>query len=95
MVKRTRRKDGTVQVACVLPDAGVPVSVVADANDWNPYAHPLRRRANGTRSVSMTLPAGTRVRFRYLDAGGRFFDDPDGDALEPNGYGGTHKVVVA
>lgn len=94
MIKRTRGKDGTVQITFILPDEGTPVSVVADANGWNPYAHPLRRRANGTRSASMTLPAGTRVRFRYLDAGGRFFDDPHGDALEPNGYGGTHTVVV-
>lgn len=95
MIKRTQRKDGTVQVTFVLPDGGAPVSVVADVNDWDPHAHPLRRRSNGTRSVAMVLPAGARIRFRYLDAHGRFFDDPDGDALEPNGYGGTHTVLVA
>lgn len=94
MIRKTRRKDGTVQVTFVLPDEGGPVSVVADVNGWDPHAHPLRRRANGTRSVAMILPAGSQVRFRYLDARGRFFDDRDGDRLEPNGYGGTHTVLV-
>jgi hypothetical protein len=42
----------------------------------------------------MILPAGSQLRFRYLDGRGQFFDDPEGDRIEPNGYGDTHTVLV-
>jgi hypothetical protein len=37
----------------------------------------MRRRSNGTRSASVTLPPGTRVRFRYLGTNAHWFNDPD------------------
>jgi hypothetical protein len=37
----------------------------------------LVRRSNGTRSVTVTAPAGQELRFRYLGSGGHWFDDPD------------------
>ncbi len=68
---------GTVRVTFVLPatEPAGAVSVVGDFNDWNPYAHPLRRRANGIRSAVVTAPAGATLRFRYLAEGGVWFDD--------------------
>jgi 1,4-alpha-glucan branching enzyme len=69
------------------------VSVVGDFNDWDPFAHPMRKRSNGTRSVTVDMPGGCHT-FRYLASDGAFFDDPEADALEANGYGGTHSVVV-
>ena len=89
----TNGHHGTVKVTFALPDDGRPVSVIADFNNWDPLAHPLRRRANGTRSVAVVLPAGTTTRFRYLADGGAYFDDPDG-AVEPNGYGDTHTILT-
>ena len=80
MIKRSKAPGGT-RVTFVL-ESTVPVSVVGDFNDWNPLAHPLKPRTNGTRSVAVVLPAGTRTCFRYLEDGGRFFDDPDADLLE-------------
>lgn len=62
-----------------------PVSVVGTFNDWSPYAHVLRRRSNGTRSVAVTVPAGQEVRFRYLASGGHWFDDPDATEHGPDG----------
>ena len=51
------------------------VSVVGDFNNWDPSAHPLRVRSNQTRSASVTVPAGSTLRFRYLAEGGMWFDD--------------------
>src|SRR5262249_60534708 len=51
------------------------VSVVGDFNDWDPFAHPLRPRTNGTRSAAVTVPAGATLRFRYLAEGGIWFND--------------------
>src|SRR5262245_1816577 len=69
--------NGVVRVTFELPatEPAGAVSVVGDFNDWNPYAHPLRKRSNGVRSAVVTLPAGTTLRFRYLAEGGIWFDD--------------------
>ena len=84
----TDRKTGQSKIQFVLPDDihDGPVSAVGDFNGWQPGAHKLVRRSNGTRSVTVTVPAGQPVRFRYLGSGGAWFDDPeaaraDGDGL--------------
>ena len=68
-----------MKVTFVLP-AEQPagrVSVVGEFNGWQPGVHELRKRSNGTRSVSVRVPAGTELCFRYLGDGGVWFDDPD------------------
>jgi len=83
MIKTSKpRRDGTVRVTFMLPmeEPASAVSVVGDFNDWNPFAHPLRIRANRTRSASVTVPSGSTLRFRYLAEGGRWFND---DSLSP------------
>jgi 1,4-alpha-glucan branching enzyme len=68
---------GTVRVTFVLPtsEPAGAVSVVGDFNDWDPHAHPLRKRSNGVRSAVVTIPAGATLHFRYLAEGGVWFDD--------------------
>jgi hypothetical protein len=92
MIKRTKTTDG-VRVTFTLTSE-LPVSVVGDFNAWDPLADPLKPRANGTRSAAVVFAGDTRSTFRYLEDGGRFFDDPDADALEDNGCGATHGVLV-
>jgi 1,4-alpha-glucan branching enzyme len=78
LIKKTSPgRDGTVRVTFALPadEPAGSVSVVGNFNDWNPFAHPLRRRANRTRSAAVTVPAGSTLHFRYLAEGGRWFDD--------------------
>jgi 1,4-alpha-glucan branching enzyme len=85
VIRRSRiAKSDEVKVTFSLPaeEPAGPVSVVGDFNEWRPGAHPLVRRANGSRSVAVTLPAGTTQRFRYLAEGGRWFDDADADAVD-------------
>ena len=78
MIKTNRPgRDGTVRVTFALP-ADEPegaVSVVGNFNDWDPFAHPLRLRANRTRSAAVTVPVGSTLHFRYLAEGGVWFDD--------------------
>jgi len=78
MVKTAKlRRYGMIRVTFTLPtgEPAGPVSVVGDFNGWDPLAHPLRRRANKTRSASVTVPPGSTFRFRYLADGGQWFDD--------------------
>jgi 1,4-alpha-glucan branching enzyme len=80
----TFKKKGEVRVTFALPqdDPRLPASVVGDFNGWDPHAHPLRKRANRTWSVAVTLPIGSRHEFRYLGAAGKWFDEsPDGSLV--------------
>lgn len=82
VIRRTRvAKSDDVKVTFALPQDQTPgpVSVVGDFNEWTPGRTVLAKRANGTRSAAVTLPAGSRVRFRYLAEHGRWFDDPDAE----------------
>lgn len=78
---------GTVRVTFVLPvtEPAGAVSVVGDFNDWNPHAHPLRKRSNGVRSAVVTIRAGATLRFRYLAEGGVWFDDETAAELDAQG----------
>jgi 1,4-alpha-glucan branching enzyme len=78
-VIRTSRSADRVKVTFALPQHTTPgrCSVVGDFNEWLPGSHELRKRANGTLSTSVTVPTGTRLRFRYLGEDGNWFNDPD------------------
>lgn len=93
MIKTAKpSRNGTVRVTFALPadDPGGAVSVVGDFNGWNPFAHPLRRRSNGTRSATVTVRTGSTLRFRYLAEGGMWFDDES--APERDSQGGHVSV---
>ena len=75
------------KIQFVLPDdihEGA-VSAVGSFNDWQPGVHRLVRRSNGTRSVTVAVPRGQEIRFRYLGNGGIWFDDPDAHEITHEG----------
>ena len=87
MIRQSKvAKTNDVKITFSLPAAEPPgtVSVVGDFNDWTPGVNVLAKRTNGTRSAAVTLPAGSKYRFRYLGENGHWFDDDtaerDGDA---------------
>jgi hypothetical protein len=77
----------TTKIQFVLPDEihEGAVSAVGSFNDWQPGVHRLVRRSNGTRSVTVSVPSGQEIRFRYLGDGGIWFDDPDADEITEEG----------
>jgi 1,4-alpha-glucan branching enzyme len=81
------RGTGSVRLTFTLPldSPPGPVSVVGDFNSWRPGAHLLLTRAKGIRSTSVTVAAGTTLRFRYLGPDGLWFDDAYADALDTDG----------
>jgi len=86
VLKRTQSKDRKTKVTFTLPiDESTPsVSVVGDFNEWQPGMHELTPRRNGTRSVTLTLPAGTH-HFRYLGTGGLWLDEMEADRIDSEG----------
>jgi len=68
------------------------VSVLGDFNGWDPLAHPLKKRSNGTHSVSVELAAG-EYRFKYLAGDGSWFCDPETDDVELNDFQAANSVL--
>ncbi len=97
MLKRSLCRDETttVKVTFTLPlvDADLPTSVVGDFNDWNPLAHPLKKRSNGTRSVTLEVPSGGTYRFKYLAEDGSWFCDPGADGYERNEFDAMNSLL--
>jgi hypothetical protein len=88
VLRRTAvRGTGSVRLTFTLPidSPPGPVSVVGDFNAWRPGAHVLSKRSNGTRSASVTVAAGSTLRFRYLGADGHWFDDTYADEVDAAG----------
>jgi len=87
MLRIDRDRAGAVRLTFVLrPDAPEGrVSVVGDFNEWRPGAHELRPRSNGTRSVAVTVPDGTHIRFRYLGEGGYWCNETEHPDVRQDG----------
>jgi 1,4-alpha-glucan branching enzyme len=88
LIRRTRvAKSSDVKLTFTLPPGDPPgeVSVVGDFNAWTPGQHRLVKRANGSRSVTVTVPTGSTVRFRYLGENGHWFDEPQADTVDLDG----------
>jgi 1,4-alpha-glucan branching enzyme len=71
-----------------------PVSVLGDFNDWDPMATPLKKRRNGTFSATVELMSGQAMRFKYLDAEGKWFCDPDTDTVVHDEYQTLDSLLV-
>lgn len=89
------RGNGKVKASFALPlsETPEPVSVVGDFNQWDALAHPLKKRANGTRSATVELEPGTRYTFKYLSDGGTWFNEPEAHSVDINEYGETNSVI--
>jgi hypothetical protein len=87
MTLRITANGTTTKIQFVLPDDihDGAISAVGTFNDWKPGVHKLIRRSNGTRSVTVAVPKGQRIQFRYLGEGGVWFDDEDAHAITPDG----------
>ncbi|WP_240805253.1 isoamylase early set domain-containing protein [Streptomyces sp. A1547] len=81
-VLERKQLKGRTQVTFVLPEDNPegPVSVVGDFNHWNPAAHPLEPRGDGTRTARVALPTHSTHSFRYLAAGDYWFNDEQADS---------------
>ena len=85
-----------VKITFIIPNEAEQskVSVVGDFNGWDPAANVFVKRQNNTRSVSATVNAGERYRFRYYIADDGWFNDDSADAYEPNEFGSQNCLLI-
>ncbi|MFD8079547.1 isoamylase early set domain-containing protein [Streptomyces sp. NBC_00510] len=86
MLRRSKLFGRKTRITFALPVDHPPgtVSVVGDFNGWEPGRHTLVPRRDGTRTVSVILPAGVH-RFRYLATDAVWFDDESADRVDDRG----------
>lgn len=68
-------------------------AVCGEFNAWDPTAHPMKRRKDGTFSVTLSLPAGHEYRFRYLLDGTHWTNDVHADTYVSNPFGSEDSVL--
>lgn len=54
-------------------------SVVGDFNEWDPETAIMKKRSNGTYSVTVELPVGKEYQFRYLLDGNAWMNEEEAD----------------
>ena len=69
-------------------------SVLGEFNSWDPAAHPMKKRKDGSFSTTLSLDAGHEYRFRYLLDGENWVNDNESDNEVRNQFG-TLDCVVA
>ena len=69
------------------------VSLVGDFNEWDPKAHPLKKRKNGEFSTTVSLEAGKPYDFRYLIDNKFWLNDEEADTVEMNRFGSKNAVI--
>ncbi len=90
--RQGKRNSSEVRVTFALPADSPQANavVVGEFNHWDKTASPLKKRSNGTYSVTLTLEKGQKYAFRYYNAANNiWFNDPEADAYE-----GDNGVIV-
>jgi 1,4-alpha-glucan branching enzyme len=68
------------------------VALVGDFNGWRAGANMFKRRGD-LDVASVTLSAGRRYEFRYVDDAGTWFNDEAAHGSVPNKFGGENSVI--
>ncbi len=90
-----KTKKGICKVTFSLPKGtnALTANLVGEFNNWDKNATPLKRKRDGTFSVSLNLAVGKEYRFRYLLNRVRWENDAHADRYDPNAFGVEDSVV--
>lgn len=96
MPKKSYTRTGrSCRVTFYLPSeiSAQSAALCGEFNDWNPEAHPMRTRKDGTFYVSVSLDAGTSYRYRFLIDGERWENDWEAEEYRSNEFGTDDSVI--
>lgn len=69
-------------------------ALCGEFNDWNPETHPMKRRKDGSYSITISLKPGNSYRYRYLIDGARWENDWAADEYVGNEFGTDDSVII-
>ena len=96
MIKKSYTKTGRAcRVTFAVPSEvkARKVSLCGEFNDWNRKVNPMKRRKDGSFSLTVSLSAGRDYRFRYVVDGDRWENDYAADEYRPNPFGTDDSIV--
>lgn len=77
-----------------VPQAEVQTAhLCGEFNDWDKATHPMKRRKDGSFTITVSLQPGRHYRFRYLLDGERWENDEAADGYVSNAFGSDDSVV--
>jgi 1,4-alpha-glucan branching enzyme len=97
MMKKAYTETGrSCRVTFELPGqvSAETVALCGEFNEWDPTQHPMKRRKDGSFSLTISLKPGNEYRFRYLLDGERWENDWAADKYVLNEFGTEDSVVV-
>ena len=97
MPKKSYSKTGTsCRVNFELPAEvkAKKIALVGDFNEWNPKAHPMKQKKDGSYYATVYLTSGQTYRYRFLLDGKRWENDWDAEKYEPNDHGTEDSVIT-
>ena len=66
----------------------------ADLHDWNQTSHPMKRRTDGSFTLTISLKPGRQYRYRFLLDGERWENDWAAEGYVPNSLGREDSLVT-
>lgn len=63
-------------------------------NQWSQSSHPMKRRKDGSFTVTISLKPGQQYRYKFLLDGERWENDWAAEAYLPNEHGSEDSVVI-
>ncbi|MCG6868692.1 MAG: isoamylase early set domain-containing protein [Gammaproteobacteria bacterium] len=98
MKKRYLKTKPVCKVTFDLPASIGParqVSLTGDFNDWNVESTPMKRRKDGSFTVTVDLQRDAEYQFKYLIDGQRWENDKEADKyIQAPVGGGENSVIV-
>ncbi len=98
MKKRYLKTKPLCKVTFELPkDAALSanrVNIVGEFNEWNWDSTPMKRRKDGSYTITLDLETDREYQYRYLIDGRQWENDWDADQYVPTPYGDSHNSVV-
>lgn len=97
MLKKTTNPSGkTARVQFAVPAEvnAETVCLCGEFNDWDRDKNPMRKRKDGSFTLSLSLDAGRQYEFRYLLDGERWENDWEADAYIGNEFGSENSVLI-
>ena len=98
MKKRFLKTRPVCKVTFDLPGAAAggarSVALVGEFNNWDPGETVMKRRRDGSFSVTIDLERNREYQFRYLIDGTQWENDWNADRYTPSPLGGTDNSVV-
>lgn len=96
MIRKNYSSTGKVcRVTFSVPaDVGAETArVCGEFNEWSKAGHPMKRRKDGSFSVTVSLKPERSYRFRYVLDGEHWMNEPEADGYVRNPFGSKDSVL--